>query len=262
MSEHYHDAADLKLMKEMRKLAPADFDAWLTLDKIVGMAPDRIALYSYAHVPHLFKPQRRIAEAELPRPEDKLTILEQTINRLTAAGYIYIGMDHFARPDDELALAQRGGTLQRNFQGYSTHGDCDLLAFGISAIGKVGTTYSQNVRTLDEYYERLDRGVLPCFRGIELDADDRVRREVIGALMCGSKVDFGAISSAHGVEFRDYFATELDALAPLAADGLVELGPESIVVTPRGRLLMRTVAMVFDRHLREQRERAKYSRVI
>jgi oxygen-independent coproporphyrinogen-3 oxidase len=234
----------------------------ITLDRIVEMAPDRIALYSYAHVPHLFKPQRRIAEAELPRPEDKLAILEQTIDRLTAAGYVYIGMDHFARPDDELALAQRSGTLQRNFQGYSTHGDCDLLAFGISAIGKVGTTYSQNVRTLDEYYERLDRGVLPCFRGIELDADDRVRREVIGALMCGSKVDFGAISSGHGVEFSDYFATELDALAPLAADGLVEVGPESIVVTPRGRLLMRTVAMTFDRHLREQRERARYSRVI
>jgi oxygen-independent coproporphyrinogen-3 oxidase len=234
----------------------------VTLDKVVAMAPDRIALYSYAHVPHLFKPQRRIAEAELPRPEEKLVILEQAIERLTAAGYVYIGMDHFARPDDELALAQRQGTLQRNFQGYSTHADCDLLAFGISAIGKVGTTYGQNVRTLDDYYERLDHGVLPCFRGVELTADDLVRREVIGALMCGSAVDFGAIAAAHGVDFRDYFATELEALAPLAADGLVEIGAGSIAVTPRGRLLIRTVAMVFDRHLREQRERGKYSRVI
>ena len=234
----------------------------MTLSKIVEMAPDRIALYSYAHVPHLFKPQRRIDEAELPRPEDKLAILEQAIDRLTAAGYVYIGMDHFALAHDELALAQRRGTLQRNFQGYSTHGDCDLLAFGISAIGKVGTTYSQNVRTLDEYYGRLDRGVLPCFRGVELDADDLVRREVIGALMCGSTVDFGAIRGAHDIEFGEYFATELDALAALAADGLVEIGADSIVVAPRGRLLMRTVAMVFDRHLREQRERARYSRVI
>jgi oxygen-independent coproporphyrinogen-3 oxidase len=221
-----------------------------------------VALYSYAHVPHLFKPQRRIAEAELPHPEVKLAILEQAIDRLTKAGYVYIGMDHFARPDDELALAQREGTLQRNFQGYSTHRDCDLLAFGVSAIGKVGETYSQNVRTLDEYYDRLDRGVLPCFRGFRLEADDLLRRDVIGTLMCGSALDMRAIGSRHGVEFRDYFAPELEALAPLVADGLVDVDAASIAVTPRGRLLMRTVAMVFDRYLREQRESARYSRVI
>ncbi|HEX8011272.1 MAG TPA: oxygen-independent coproporphyrinogen III oxidase [Casimicrobiaceae bacterium] len=234
----------------------------VTLDKIVAMAPDRIALYSYAHVPHLFKPQRRISESELPRPEEKLAILEQAIDRLTTAGYVYIGMDHFARPDDELALARARGTLQRNFQGYSTHADCDLLAFGISAIAKVKTTYSQNVRTLDEYYDRLDRGTLPCFRGVELTADDLVRRDVIASIMCSSVVDFAAVAAAHGVEFGDYFATELEALAPLAEDGLVEIGAGSIVVTPRGRLLLRTVAMVFDRYLREQRERTRYSRVI
>ena len=234
----------------------------VTLEKIVAMAPDRVALYSYAHVPHLFKPQRRIAESELPHPEVKLGILERAIDRLTAAGYVYIGMDHFALPDDELAAAQRNGTLQRNFQGYSTHRDCDLLAFGISAIGKVGTTYGQNVRTLDEYYERLDRGVLPCFRGCQLSADDLVRREVIGALMCSSVVDFADIGARHGIVFRDYFAADLEALEPLAADGLVEIGERSIAVTPRGRLLMRAVAMAFDRYLREQRERAQYSRVI
>jgi oxygen-independent coproporphyrinogen-3 oxidase len=234
----------------------------VTLDRIVAMAPDRVALYSYAHVPHLFKPQRRIAEEGLPRPEEKLAILELAIGRLGAAGYVYIGMDHFARPDDELALAQRQGTLQRNFQGYSTHADCDLLAFGISAIGKVGATYSQNVRTLDEYYERLDRGVLPCFRGVELGSDDLLRRDVIGALMCSSMVDFDAVAAAHGVGFREYFAPELDALAPLVADGLVEVGAKSITVTSRGRLLVRTIAMIFDRHLREQRESARYSRVI
>ena len=234
----------------------------VTLDKVVAMAPDRIALYSYAHVPHLFKPQRRIAEAELPHPEEKLAILELAIDRLTAAGYIYIGMDHFALSHDELALAQRQGTLQRNFQGYSTHRDCDLLAFGISAIGKVGTTHSQNVRTLDEYYERLDRGVLPCFRGCHLTADDLVRGEVIGALMCGSTLEFAAVAARHGVVFRDYFAAEMKALEPLAADGLVDIGETSIAVSTRGRLLMRTVAMVFDRYLREQRERPRYSRVI
>jgi oxygen-independent coproporphyrinogen III oxidase len=234
----------------------------VTLDKIVAMAPDRVALYNYAHVPHLFKPQRRIAEAGLPHPEEKLAILEQAIDRLTAEGYIYIGMDHFARPDDELAVAQRQGTLQRNFQGYSTHRDCDLLAFGISAIGKVGASYGQNVRTLDEYYERLDRGVLPCLRGYELNADDRLRRDVIGTLMCGSAVDFRTIDVRHGIAFREYFAPELEALVPLAADGLVEIDDWSITITPRGRLLMRTVAMQFDRYLREQREKARYSRVI
>ncbi|HZI84711.1 MAG TPA: oxygen-independent coproporphyrinogen III oxidase [Casimicrobiaceae bacterium] len=234
----------------------------VTLDRIAAMAPDRVALYSYAHVPHLFKPQRRIAESELPHPEVKLAILEQAIGRLAAAGYVYIGMDHFALAGDELARAQRDGSLQRNFQGYSTHRDCDLLAFGISAIGKMGATYSQNVRTLDEYYERLDRGVLPCFRGRQLDADDLLRREVIGALMCGSIVDFAAVGARHGMSFRDYFAPELDAIAPLAADGLVEIAADSMAITPRGRLLMRTVAMVFDRYLREQREHARYSRVI
>ena len=234
----------------------------VTLDKVLTMAPDRVALYSYAHVPHLFKPQRRVAEADLPHPEAKLAILEQAIDRLTKAGYVYIGMDHFARPDDELALAQREGTLQRNFQGYSTHRDCDLLAFGVSAIGKVGPTYSQNVRTLDEYYDRLDRGVLPCFRGFGLEADDLLRREVIGTLMCGSTVDMRAIGAKYGIEFHDYFAAELEALEPLVADGLVHVEAASIAITPRGRLLMRNVAMVFDRYLREQREKARYSRVI
>jgi len=234
----------------------------VTLDKIVGMAPDRVALYNYAHLPHVFKPQRRILEGDLPHPEVKLAILEEAIDKLTLAGYIYIGMDHFARPDDELAVAQRQGTLQRNFQGYSTHRDCDLLAFGISAIGKVGSTYSQNVRTLDEYYERLDNGALPCFRGYELTSDDRLRREVIGTLMCGGTVDFRAVDVSHGIAFRDYFAPELEALEPLAADGLVEIDDWSITITPRGRLLMRNVAMVFDRYLREQREGPRYSRVI
>jgi oxygen-independent coproporphyrinogen-3 oxidase len=233
-----------------------------TLDKVIAASPDRIALYSYAHVPHLFKPQRSIDETTLPRAGEKLSILELAIETLTAAGYIYIGMDHFAKPADELAVAQRQGKLHRNFQGYSTHADCDLLAFGISAIGKVGACYSQNVRTLDEYYARLDVKALPVLRGATLSADDLLRREVIQRLMCDFALEYAAIEAAHGIRFDAYFAAERDALEALAADGLIELGRGGMRVTPRGRLLVRSVAMVFDRYLREQRERGRYSRVI
>ena len=234
----------------------------VTLDKVLRGTPDRIALYSYAHVPQLFKPQRRISESELPSPDTKLAILERAIEKLTGAGYVHIGMDHFARPDDELAIAQREGKLQRNFQGYSTHPDCDLLAFGISAIGKVGTTYSQNVRTINDYYDRLDADALPCFRGWQLSADDLLRREVIQALMCQFSVSFKQVEDANAIAFHEYFATELGALKPLAEDGLIEIASDAITVTPRGRLLVRSVAMVFDRYLLEQREHARYSRVI
>jgi oxygen-independent coproporphyrinogen-3 oxidase len=233
-----------------------------TLDKVIASSPDRIALYNYAHVPHLFKPQRSINEKELPGPTEKLATLGLAIEKLTGAGYVYIGMDHFAKPEDELAVAQRQGKLHRNFQGYSTHADCDLLAFGISAIGKVGRSYAQNVRTLDQYYARLDAGVLPTLRGATLDADDLLRREVIQRLMCDFALDFGAIEAAHGIRFGEYFGPERAALEGLATDGLVELPAGGIRVTPRGRLLVRAVAMVFDRYLREQRERARYSRVI
>jgi len=233
-----------------------------TLDKVIDLAPDRIALYGYAHVPHLFKAQRQIVVHELPGADKKLAILETAIDKLTRAGYVYIGMDHFAKPGDELAVALREGKLHRNFQGYSTRPDCDLLAFGISAIGKVGATYVQNVKTLDKYYEALDERRLPVMRGIALEEDDLLRREVIQKLMCEFRLDYGALERAHGIRFGERFATELAALAPLAADGLVTLAADSLDVTPRGRMLVRTVAIVFDRHLREARERATYSRVI
>ena len=233
-----------------------------TLDRVIDAAPDRIALYSYAHVPHLFKPQRRIATADLPAPQAKLAILALAIAKLTDAGYVYIGMDHFAKPGDELARAQAGRKLHRNFQGYSTRPDCDLLAFGISAIGKVGRTYVQNVRTLDEYYDRLDARALPAFRGYLLTDDDLVRRDAISRLMCDFDLPIPEFEAQHGVVFHRAFAAELLALAPLAADGLVEVTPGLIRVTERGRLLVRTVAMVFDRHLREARAAARYSRVI
>ena len=233
-----------------------------TLDKVIAAAPDRIALYSYAHVPHLFKSQRRIEIAELPAPEVKLAILALAIEKLGAAGYGYIGMDHFAKPGDELAVAQRERKLHRNFQGYSTRPDCDLIAFGISAIGKVGPAYMQNVKTLDEYYDRLDAGVLPVMRGARLTRDDIIRRDVIQKLMCDFALDFDSLGRVHDIPFAAMFAPELAALAPLAADGLVELSADRLRVTPRGRLLVRIVAMTFDRYLREAKQRAQYSRVI
>jgi len=234
----------------------------VTLDKVIALAPDRVALYGYAHVPHLFKGQRQIAVNELPTAAEKLAILQNAIETLTRAGYVYIGMDHFALPADELAVAMREGALHRNFQGYSTRPDCDLVAFGVSAIGKIGPTYVQNVKTLDAYYASLDQRKLPVLRGATLDEDDLLRRDVIQRLMCEFRVDFGAVERRYGISFVDRFAPELADLGRLAADGLVTLSTESVAVTDRGRLLVRTVAMTFDRYLRETRERSGYSRVI
>ncbi|HVO91175.1 MAG TPA: oxygen-independent coproporphyrinogen III oxidase [Casimicrobiaceae bacterium] len=233
-----------------------------TLEKVIAAAPDRIALYSYAHVPHLFKTQRQIVAEELPAPEAKLEILALAIDTLTDAGYSYIGMDHFAKPQDELAVAQREGKLHRNFQGYSTRPDCDLLAFGISAIGKVGGVYAQNAKTIDAYYERLDDSVLPIVRGIALSEDDELRREVIQRVMCDFALDFASIDAGYGIRFEDYFAHELAVLTPLIDDGLVRMTRRRVEVTPRGRLLVRVVAMQFDRRLREAAAAARYSRVI
>ena len=233
-----------------------------TLERVLALAPDRIALYSYAHLPQLFRPQRRIAEADLPGPDSKLQMLALAIRRLERAGYVYIGMDHFALPQDELAVAQRQGRLHRNFQGYSTHAECDLVALGVTAIGSVGPTYFQNARTLDAYYDSLDRGVLPVHRGCEMSADDLLRRTVIQSLMCHGAVSIESIEIAHLIEFRRYFADELQDIAVFVADGLVTLDREWLSVTPRGRLLVRAVAMVFDRYLRSRERAASYSRVI
>src|SRR5581483_9232263 len=209
-----------------------------------------------------FKPQRRIAEADLPTADAKLQLLSLAIRRLTDAGYVYIGMDHFAKPEDELAVAQRQGRLHRNFQGYSTHADSDLLAFGISAISQVGPTYSQNVKTLDEYYDRLDRDTLPAMRGIELTADDLVRRALIQCLMCHFEVPIESLEVAHLIDFRKYFARELEDLVPLQDTGLIHLDNQYLSVTPVGRYFIRNICMVFDRYLREGKERARYSRAV
>jgi oxygen-independent coproporphyrinogen-3 oxidase len=233
-----------------------------TLDATIALDPERIALYSYAHLPKMFKPQRRIAEADLPSAEVKLQILTLAIGRLTREGYLYIGMDHFAKADDELAVAQAQGRLQRNFQGYSTYPAADMLGLGVSAIGKVGPTYYQNRKTLDEYYAELDAGRLPVARGIELTQDDLVRRAVIQSLTCHFRVAIESIELAHLIDFRSYFAAELADLRRLALDGLVEIAPEWITVTSRGRLMVRAICMVFDRYLRERARQATYSKVI
>ncbi len=233
-----------------------------TLDRIIEADPDRLSVFNYAHLPELFKPQRRIDAADLPSPQEKLDILQMCGEKLSAAGYVYIGMDHFARPDDELAIAQREGTLYRNFQGYSTHAHCDLIGLGITSIGMVGASYSQNVKSLDAYAERIDRGDLPVFRGLALSRDDQIRRDVITALICNFALDYTAIKETWDVVFADYFATEVSELQTMESDGLVSLGDAGIRVLPRGRLLIRNICMVFDAYLKPATERQNFSRVI
>jgi oxygen-independent coproporphyrinogen-3 oxidase len=220
-----------------------------TLDAMVAVRPERIAAYSYAHLPQLFKPQTQIKLEDLCPPEVKLALLGLTIDKLTAAGYVYIGMDHFAVPEDELAQALGDGTLQRNFQGYSTRAGLDMIGLGMSAIGQVGDCYVQNHKALEHWAEALDAGTLPVWRGLRMSDDDRLRRELIQRLMCSGRIDFDEIGQRHQIDFAWYFAAELMRLKPLAADGLVELQDRGLQVTPLGRLLVRAVAMVFDAHL-------------
>ena len=233
-----------------------------TLDRVVAASPDRLSIYNYAHLPSLFKPQRRILEADMPSADARLQILSMAINKLTDAGYVFIGMDHFAKPGDELAIAQREKRLHRNFQGYSTHSDCDMMSFGISSISKVGPCYYQNVKTLDEYYELLDKAVIPVYRGITLDADDILRRAIIQSLMCHFELSFESIERAYSVDFASYFATELDALQEMVQGGLLRIEAARIVVLPPGRMLVRAISMVFDKRLRADRESKRYSKVI
>ena len=253
-------SVSIDLIYGLPRQSVAGFDR--TLDRVIAADPDRLSIYNYAHLPSLFKPQRRILESDMPSADARLQILALAIRRLTDAGYVFIGMDHFAKPDDELAIAQRELRLHRNFQGYSTHSDCDMMSFGISSISKVGPSYYQNVKTLDEYYDFLDRGELPVFRGIELDADDILRRSIIQSLMCHFELSMDAVEAAHGIAFADYFAPELAALQIHADAGLLRIEPRRIVVLPPGRMLVRAISMAFDRYLRADRESKRYSKVI
>jgi oxygen-independent coproporphyrinogen-3 oxidase len=235
-----------------------------TLERIIELAPDRLSMFNYAHLPRMFPPQRRIDAAALPEPRAKLDILRMAIDRLTAAGYLFIGMDHFARPDDELAVAQRGGTLYRNFQGYSTHAKCDLVGLGVTSIGMMNDTYSQNVKTLDSYHAALDAGSLPLLRGLRLTPDDQIHRFVITQLICHFRLSFAAVEVRWGIVFRDYFQDALSQLAPMQEDGLLTLDGEGIRVQPRGRLLIRNICMAFDAYLAEKRRQGqvRFSKVI
>jgi oxygen-independent coproporphyrinogen-3 oxidase len=230
-----------------------------TLEQVIDASPDRLSVFNYAHLPERFKPQRRIRAEDLPPPAEKLEILKTTIAMLTDAGYVYIGMDHFARPDDELAVAQRDGSLTRNFQGYSTHGECDLVAMGITAIGRIANAYSQNARTLDDYHGAIDSGHLPIIRGLELSADDVLRRAVINRLICHFRLEYAPVEREFGIRFTDYFGSELESLQAMAGDGLLRLLPDRIEVLPVGKLLIRNICMVFDAYLDRK---AQYSRVI
>ena len=233
-----------------------------TVAQIGELRPDRIALYAYAHLPQRFKPQRRIVSAELPTATQRVAMLGDAIAGFLGRGYQYIGMDHFALPDDALAVAKREGRLHRNFQGYSTQPDCDLVGLGVSAIGKIGTCYTQNAKTLPEYYAALRQQQLPVQRGITLDDDDLLRRDVIMALMCQGRVQFDAIAAAHGVDMREHFAPELQRLQPMAEAGLVQLEPGAVQVTAAGWYVVRAVAMVFDRWLQGDAQRERFSRIL
>ncbi|MEJ2455005.1 MAG: oxygen-independent coproporphyrinogen III oxidase [Candidatus Thiodiazotropha sp.] len=233
-----------------------------TLDQILEVDPDRLSIFNYAHLPERFKPQRRINEEQLPPAQEKLDILQMTIDKLSSAGYVYIGMDHFAKPEDELVKAQENGTLYRNFQGYSTHSDCDLIGIGVTSIGMVGPSYAQNMRSLDEYYQRIDSGRLPIFKGIELTRDDQIRRDVITRLICHFSLKIPDFEARWGINFAEYFATELAKLEGMQQDGLVEIANNSISVKPRGRLLIRNICMQFDAYLNSQAAKGSFSKVI
>ncbi|HCE28265.1 MAG TPA: oxygen-independent coproporphyrinogen III oxidase [Comamonadaceae bacterium] len=254
------DSINVDLIYGLPKQTPDSFDR--TLAQVAQLRPDRIALYAYAHLPDRFKPQRRIIWADLPMASSKVAMLSRSLEAFSSAGYVYVGMDHFALPEDALAIAKRQGRLHRNFQGYSTQPDCDLIGLGVSAIGRVGATYSQNAKTLDDYYDRLNQGRLPVVRGLALTRDDLVRRAVIMALMCQGELLFEPLETSWLIDFRKYFAPELEQLQEMEQQGLVKLSAEGIEVTAMGWYFVRGIAMVFDKYLQADKNRARFSRII
>ncbi|MGI9278396.1 MAG: oxygen-independent coproporphyrinogen III oxidase [Endozoicomonas sp.] len=235
-----------------------------TVNRVIDMAPDRLSLFNYAHLPHRFKPQRRINEADLPSSEEKLEILHQATEKLVERGYVYIGMDHFALPDDELAIAQETGTLHRNFQGYTTHCHCDLVAMGVSSISKVGGVYAQNHVDMESYQNAIDEGRLPVYRGLTMHRDDEIRQSVINELICHFKLDFAEVEQRFDLRFNDYFSESLEALKPMANDGLLTLTGKGIQIEPRGKMLIRNICMQFDGYFKQQKQQQQnlYSKVI
>jgi oxygen-independent coproporphyrinogen-3 oxidase len=254
------DSINADLIYGLPRQTPESFRR--TISQVAGLRPHRIALYAYAHLPERFKPQRRIHATELPSPEARVRMLGAALAGFTSQGYTYIGMDHFALPQDALAVAKRQGRLHRNFQGYSTQPDCDLIGLGVSSIGRIGATYSQNAKTLPEYRDMLAQGRFPVVRGLSLTRDDVVRRAIIMALMCQGRVDFESIEVAHLVDMQKTFAPEFERLREMATLGLVEITEQDLQVTPLGWYFVRAVAMVFDRHIHADQARARYSRIM
>lgn len=253
-------STNIDLIYGLPKQTPESFA--FTLNRVAELSPDRLSVFNYAHLPTLFAAQRKIKDADLPSAQQKLDILQQTITSLTTAGYQFIGMDHFARPDDELAVAQREGVLHRNFQGYTTQGDSDLLGMGVSAISMMGDSYAQNQKELKSYYQQVDENGNALWRGIALTQDDCIRRDVIKALICHFRLDFAAVEKQWDLDFETYFAEDLGLLAPLAKDGLVAINEQGIQVTAKGRLLIRNICMCFDVYLRQKARMQQFSRVI
>ncbi len=255
------NSVSIDLIYGLPKQTPSSFTD--TLDLVTQARPDRLAVYNYAHMPHIFRSQRMIKEAELPSAETRLELMELTIQNLTAAGYIYIGMDHFALPEDELSQAQQAGHLHRNFQGYSTRSECDLIGLGASAIGKIGDCFAQNRKDIASWSAAVDAGELPIWRGLSLSPEDLLRQSLIDSIMCQGQLDFSEYENRYGLDFNDYFALEIHQLELQAADGLIELDEDGLQVTPAGRLLLRHVAMVFDQYLQgAASNQQRFSRVI
>jgi oxygen-independent coproporphyrinogen-3 oxidase len=254
------ESVNADLIYGLPEQTPESFDR--TIAQITELRPERIALYAYAHLPERFKPQRRISSVEIPTAAAKVSMLARSMAAFMAAGYVYIGMDHFALPTDSLAIAKRQGRLHRNFQGYSTQPDCDMIGLGVSSIGRVGATYSQNAKTLEEYYDFLDQGQFPVVRGLALSRDDLVRRAVIMALMCQGQLSYESIELAFLIDFKQYFSKEMETLAAQAEQGLVQFDATSIQVTAKGWFFVRAVAMVFDKYLQTDRTRAKFSKIL
>ena len=254
------ESINIDLIYGLPRQTPESFDR--TLAQVNELRPDRIALYAYAHLPERFKPQRRIAAAELPTASHKIDMLSRSMDALMNAGYVYVGMDHFALPDDALAVAKRQGRLHRNFQGYSTQPDCDLIGLGVSAIGRMGGTYSQNAKTMDEYVDMLDNGQLPIVKGLSLTRDDLIRRACIMAIMCQGQIHYNDFNEAWLIDTQKYFDAELVQLESLQAQGLVDLTDSGLQVTPLGWFFVRGVAMVFDKYLQADRNRTRFSKII
>ena len=254
------ESVNVDLIYGLPKQTPESFDR--TVQQINALRPDRIALYAYAHLPERFKSQRRILTSELPIASSKIAMLSRSMDALMNAGYVYVGMDHFALPDDALAVAKRQGRLHRNFQGYSTQPDCDLIGLGVSAIGRMGGTYSQNAKTMEAYVGMLDHGQLPIVKGLALTRDDLIRRAWIMAIMCQGHVQYDSFNEAWLIQVKKYFAPELSQLETLQTQGLVELSDGGLQVTPTGWFFVRGVAMVFDKYLQVDRNRTRFSKII